>query len=37
LVSAKLAHEAFDGLIAATESALGHHVLPECRVRSYAE
>ncbi len=29
LVSAKLAHETFDGLIAATESALGHEVLPD--------
>jgi hypothetical protein len=37
LVSAKLAHETFDGLIAAVEPALGHQVLPECRVRSYAE
>ena len=29
LVSAKLAHEAFDGLIAAVEPALGHQVLPD--------
>jgi len=29
LVSAKLVHETFDGLIAATESALGHQVLPD--------
>jgi hypothetical protein len=28
LVSANLAHEAFDGLIAAVEPALGHQVLP---------
>ena len=28
LVSAKLAHEALYGFIAATESALGHQVLP---------
>jgi hypothetical protein len=28
VVSAKLAHEAFDGLIAAVEPALGHQVLP---------
>src|SRR6266446_2806848 len=29
LVSAQLAHETFDGLIAATESTLGHQVLPD--------